>query len=79
VPGLDGNLQMTIPAGTQGGKRLRLRGQGLNRRGGGRGDEYVKLKIVIPPHLNAKEKQLFEKLRDESSFDPRKLMAIRES
>ena len=79
MPGLDGNLQMTIPAGTQGGKRLRLRGQGLNRRGGGRGDEYVKLKIVIPPHLNAKEKQLFEKLRDESSFDPRKLMAIRES
>jgi DnaJ-class molecular chaperone len=79
VPGLEGNLQMKIPASTQGGKRLRLRGQGLNRRSGGRGDEYVRLKIVIPPHLNAKEKDLFEKLRDESSFDPRKLMARRES
>lgn len=79
VPGLDGNLQMTISAGTQGGKRLRLRGQGLNRRGGGRGDEYVKLKIVIPPDLNAKQRELFEKLRDESGFDARKLMVRRES
>jgi curved DNA-binding protein len=79
VPGLDGNLQMKIPAGTQGGKRLRLRGQGLNRRGGGRGDEYVKLKIVISPDLNAKQRELFEKLRDESGFDARKLMVGRES
>ncbi len=79
VPALEGDLQMKIPSATQGGKRLRLRGQGLNRRGGGRGDEYVKLKIVIPPHLNAKEKELFEKLRDESSFDARRLMGKRES
>jgi DnaJ-class molecular chaperone len=79
VPGLDGNLQMKISAGTQGGKRLRLRGQGLNRRGGGRGDAYVKLKIVIPPDLNAKQRELFEKLRDESGFDARKLMVSRES
>jgi DnaJ-class molecular chaperone len=46
---------LTIPPGTQGGRRLRLRGQGLNRRGGerpfdgSRGDQYVRLKIVIPP------------------------------
>jgi curved DNA-binding protein len=79
VPGLEGSLQTRIPAGTQGGKRLRLRGQGLNRRGGGRGDEYVKLKIVIPPHLNAKQQELFERLRDESGFDARKLMVRRES
>lgn len=78
IPALDGDLQMKIPASTQGGKRLRLRGQGLNRRGGGRGDEYVKLKIVIPPHLNAREEELFRKLRDESSFDARELMAKRE-
>src|SRR3954453_18400216 len=79
VPGLEGSLQTRIPAGTQGGKRLRLRGQGLNRRGGGRGDEYVKLKIVIPLYLNAKQQELFEKLRDESGFDARKLMVRRES
>ena len=75
VPTLDGPVEMKIPAGAQGGQRLRLRGQGLNRRGGGRGDEYVKLKIVIPPKLTPKEKELFEKLAAESRFDARELMA----
>jgi curved DNA-binding protein len=74
VPTIDGNAEMTVPAGTQGGKQFRLRSQGLHRREGGRGDEYVKLKIVIPPKLTAKEKQLFEKLASESHFVARDLM-----
>jgi curved DNA-binding protein len=75
APTLDGPVEMKIPAGAQGGQRLRLRGQGLNRRGGGRGDEYVKIKIVIPPTLTAREKELFEKLAAESRFNARDLMA----
>jgi DnaJ-class molecular chaperone len=74
VPTLDTPVEMKIPAGTQGGTRLRLRGQGLNRRGGGRGDEYVKLKIVNPPTLTAKERELYEKLAAESRFNARELM-----
>src|SRR6202030_706218 len=70
VPTLDGSVEMTISPGTQGGARLRLRHQGLNKRGGGRGDEYVKVKIVIPPRPTAKEKELFEKLAAESRFNP---------
>jgi len=75
APTLDGPVEMKIPAGAQGGQRLRLRGQGLNRRGGGRGDEYVKIKIVIPPTLQPQEKELFEKLAAESRFNARDLMA----
>lgn len=75
VPTLDAPVEMKIPAGAQGGQRLRLRGQGLNRRGGGRGDEYVRLKIVNPPKPEPKEKELFEKLAAESRFNPRQLMA----
>ena len=75
VPTLDGPVEMTIPAGAQAGQRLRLPGQGLSRRGGGRGDEYVKLKIVNPPKLAPKEKELFEKLAAESRFNARELMA----
>jgi curved DNA-binding protein len=75
APTLDGPVEMKIPAGTQGGQRLRLRGQGLNRRGGGRGDEYVKIKIVIPPTLTPQEKEFFEKLATESRFNARDLMA----
>jgi DnaJ-class molecular chaperone len=74
VPTLDGQLEMKLPPGTQGGQRLRLRGQGLNKRGGGRGDEYVKIKIVIPPKLTDQEKELFEKLAAVSRFNARELM-----
>lgn len=74
VPTLDGRVQMTIPAGAQAAQRLRLRGRGLNRRGGGRGDEYVKLKIVNPPTLGPKERELFEQLAAESRFNARESM-----
>jgi len=74
VPTLDGPVEMTIPAGAQGGQRLRLRGQGMNQRRGGRGDEYVRLKIVIPPKLTEKEKEFFQKLAAESRFNARELM-----
>jgi DnaJ-class molecular chaperone len=49
-----------------------LRGQGLNKRKGGRGDEYVRLKIVVPKEINAEERKLFEGLQQTSRFDPRK-------
>lgn len=62
VPTLDGTVEMKIPAATQGGQRLRLRGQGLNGPRGGRTDLYVKIKIVNPPALTPREKELFEQL-----------------
>ncbi len=74
VPTLDGSVEMRVPANSQGGQRLRLRAQGLTKRGGGRGDEYAKLKIVNPPNLSASEKELFEKLAAESHFNARDLM-----
>ncbi len=73
VPTLDGPVKMTIPEGSQGGQRLRLRGQGLKRRRGGRGDQYLQLKIVIPPVLSTTEKEMFAKLASESRFNPRDL------
>jgi curved DNA-binding protein len=71
VPTLDGPVEVTVPAGASSGQRLRLRGRGLNKRGGGRGDQYVRLKIVMPPKLTAKEKDLFEQLAAISDFNPR--------
>jgi len=75
VPTMEEPVEMKIPAGAQGSQRLRLRGKGLNKRGGGRGDEYVKIKIVIPPKLTPKERELLEKLAAESRFNARELMA----
>ncbi len=77
VPTLDGSVEMTVPAGTQGGQRLRLRGQGLNRRGGGRSDLYARIRIVNPPKMNAQERELYQKLAAVSRFDPRELLPTR--
>jgi DnaJ-class molecular chaperone len=71
VPTIDGQVEMTIPAGAQSGQRLRLRGQGLNKRRGGRGDEYARLKVVTPKEPNIEERRLYEELRDVSRFEPR--------
>jgi DnaJ-class molecular chaperone len=74
VPTIEGAVDMTVPAGAQGGQRLRLRGQGLHRRGSGRGDQYVRLQLVNPPTLTENERALFEKLAAASHFNPRELM-----
>lgn len=71
VPTLDRHVEMTIPAGSKAGQRLRLRQQGLKKRGGGRGDEYVKLKIVVPSLPTVRERELFAQLAAESRFNPR--------
>lgn len=75
TPTLEEPVEMSVPPGTQAGRRLRLRGQGLNRRSGGRSDQYVRIKIVNPHSLTAKEKELFEKLAAESRFQARELLA----
>lgn len=71
VPTIDGRVEMNVPAGARTGRRLRLRGRGLNRRGGGRGDEYVRLRVDVPGRVTEEERRLYEELRRVSSFDPR--------
>lgn len=48
VPTLDGDVEMTVPAGTRSGRVLRLRGKGWPKSGGGRGDELAEVRIKIP-------------------------------
>jgi curved DNA-binding protein len=71
VPTLDGKAEIRVPPGIASGQRLRLRGQGLNIRGGGRGDHFARLKIVLPKELTEAEKKLFEELARISHFRPR--------
>jgi curved DNA-binding protein len=71
VPTIDGRVELTIPARSQAGQRLRLRGQGLNKRRGGRGDEFVRLKVVVPREVDDEELRLWEELRRVSRFNPR--------
>jgi curved DNA-binding protein len=66
VPTIDGKrLNLKIPAGSQSGSKMRLRGHGMPRMaGGGRGDAYVKLQVAVPKQLSEKQKELIEKLRE---------------
>ena len=71
VPTINGNVEMTIPPNSSSGAKLRLRGQGLNKRSGGRGDEYLRLKIVVPKIVSDEERRLYEEIREKSNFKPR--------
>ena len=68
VPTLDGRVRVKVPAGTSGG-RMRLRGKGLA--GDPRGDQYLAFRVVVPERPTERERELFERLAEVSSFDPR--------
>ena len=71
VPTLEGRVTMKVPPGSKGGQKLRLAGKGLPRPGGGGGDLYAALNIVVPGTLTEREKKLYEELREASRFDAR--------
>lgn len=57
IPTLDGQVTMKVPEGTQPGKVMRLKGKGIpSLRGGMRGDQLVRIKVVVPTKLNDKQK-----------------------
>ena len=71
VPALEESVNIKIPAGTQSGQRLRVRGRGLPMRGGGKGDLMVVVKIAVPDQVTDRERRLWEQLAEESKFNPR--------
>ena len=71
IPTMEGRVSVKVPPGSKGGQKLRLAGKGLPKPGGGAGDLYAVLGIAVPGTLTAREKQLFEELRETSRFDPR--------
>lgn len=65
VPTLDGQVTMKIPEGTQPGQVLRLKGKGIpSLRGGSRGDQLVRIKVVVPKKLSEKQKDALRKFAD---------------
>lgn len=71
VQTLTGSAQVTVPPGSSSGRRLRLRGEGLPKEGGGKGDLYAVVSIKVPRKLTRKERDLFEQLSKVSKFNPR--------
>lgn len=72
VPTLDGSIKLRVPAGSENGQSLRVRGRGLPKgKSAERGDFFVKLQIVLPTKLSDAERTLWEQLRSASTFNPR--------
>jgi len=63
VPTLDGTVTMTLPPGTDSGKKFKLKGKGVpNVRTGVRGDEFVVIKIVVPRKVTEKAKEALKEV-----------------
>lgn len=72
VSTLDGSIKLRIPAGSENGLKMRVRGRGLPKgKTGERGDFFVILNVLLPTALNDEERAAWEKLRDTSTFRPR--------
>lgn len=65
VPTLDGQVTMKIPEGTQPGKVMRIKGKGIpSLRNSSRGDQLVRIKVVVPTKLSDKQKDALRKFAD---------------
>lgn len=63
VPTLSGKVSVKIPAGTQSGKKMRLKGKGVAKLGGyGFGDQIIDIHVETPTKLSSRERELFEEL-----------------
>ena len=75
VPTVGGAVMLNVPAGSNTGTSLRLRGRGLlDRKSGQRGDQYVKLKVTLPDQPDEKLKEFLENWEAGRAYDPRKAM-----
>lgn len=68
VPTLTGRVNLTVPAGTSSGQKLRLRGKGVD----GRGDQYVVVQIVVPRHVDDRARELLREFAERTKVTPRK-------
>jgi len=66
VPTIDGNIKLRVRPGTQGGTMMRLRERGVpHLHGRGKGDEYVRINVLIPEKLNREQKRIVEEMKEE--------------
>ena len=77
VPTFEGKVDMKLPAKTQSGRTLRLKGKGMpGLKGKKQGDLYVKIKIVFPEKLDKKKQKEFEEFLKDYDENPREKIVV---
>jgi molecular chaperone DnaJ len=71
VPTIEGPTMVTVPPGTQSNQKLRLKGKGIARKEGLKGDQIVTVKITVPKNLDEKSRQLLKELEGLNPYNPR--------
>jgi curved DNA-binding protein len=71
VPTLTGKIHLKVPASSQNGQRMRVKGHGLLHKAGHRGYLFVQLKAVMPKHSTDEIKALWQELAEKAAFNPR--------
>lgn len=71
LEGIDDTVAIYVPAGIESGEKLRIPGKGYKDGKGGRGDLTATVQIMVPKKLTKEEKELYEKLKEVSKFNPR--------
>ena len=71
VETLDSQVNLRVPAGTQSGQKLRVKGKGYSDKKGERGDLLLQVKVCVPKELSDSERELYEEFKERSSFNPR--------
>ena len=70
VPTLNGAVELAIPAGTNSGRTFRLKTKGLPAPGGGRGDLFATVRIMLPDRIDADFEQLMRQWKELKPYDP---------
>ena len=68
---IDGENKVYIPQGIQSGEVIKIPQKGYQNGNGGRGDLIAEIKIMVPKNLDSSEKEMFQKLKEMSKFNPR--------
>lgn len=71
IQSIDDETKIYIPQGIQSGEKIRIPKKGYPDGNGSRGDLIAEIKIMVPKSLTQQEKEIFEKLNEISSFNPR--------
>lgn len=77
IDGIDGQLSLIVPKGTQNGDKISIPNRGYYKQDNQRGNLIVSTEILIPKKLTAEEKRLFTELREKSSFSTKNIVNIK--
>lgn len=72
VPTIHGPVTVSVPKGANSGTTLRLKGKGIAGKGGTPGDQYVTLKVTLPPGGNAELEKFIQSWGEKNAYNPRK-------